>query len=126
MAGDDVTQADLSEVKSELKGVSVELVWIKDTLIAMNAKFDAFQANYVPRPEIVVMFDARDEQIGGVKSDLKRLEDEHVAKMKQDIADMKNERANKRMNAPQWGLVLLNAGAVIVSVVALILVMVRG
>jgi septation ring formation regulator EzrA len=85
-----------------LATVETELKSIKDYLVRMDGKLDAWQQNYLTRNEAQEMFRARDKELTDVNQDLDKLRDE----IKQD------KQSNKTL-WPAWA-------AVGVSVIALV------
>lgn len=87
-----------------LTRLEVNMETTMQAVLRMDAKLDAWQAQYVPRAEIGEMFRSRDERLDGMESDFKHLRD---------------EREQARMSLPQWLMALAAAASAVTSIIIL-------
>lgn len=99
-----MTVADSKEYEGRMSYLEAELKGIKDYLVRMDGKLDAWQQNYVPRNELGEMFRARDKDIQDVSSEVDKLRDN----LKED------QRSNKNL-WPAWAAVIVSAAALWLS-----------
>lgn len=67
---------DYKTEAERLAAMESELQFVKDYLIRIDTKLDAYAETYVPRTEINEMFRARDEQIKELKDQNRELKEQ--------------------------------------------------
>ncbi|UJF36619.1 hypothetical protein [Paenibacillus hexagrammi] len=90
----------LAALEAQINSFDSQLHEIKNALLRMDTKLDAWQSTYVPRAEISEMLRSRDEKI--------------IA-LQQDIADIHDEKQANKQLLPNWVQVGIAIAAVAIS-----------